>query len=84
MKKYIQSEITFSLKTVMSPPPPPPIPPKPHDMTNEELEKWYLVEPSKAISREVMARINDGVKFSHIRVVQYLGLEPVLRIRFHD
>ena len=60
------------------------IPPRPSEMTNAELEKWYIVSPSKKLRSEILARINKGVEFSKFRAVQYLGQEPQLVAVFRD
>lgn len=59
-------------------------PPKPEEMTNTELEKWYIASPNKKLKSEILARINKGVEFSKFRVVQYLGQKPQLTPIFRD
>lgn len=59
-------------------------PPEPKEMTNEELEKWYIVSPSKKLKSEILARMNKGAKFSRFRAVQYLGMTPKLVPVFRD
>lgn len=59
-------------------------PPKPQEMTNAELEKNYIINPSKKLKSEILARINKGVKFSKFRVIQYLGMKPQLVPVFKD
>lgn len=59
-------------------------PPKPSEMTNAELGKWYITSPSKKLKSEILARMDKGVKFSKFRVVKYLGMKPQLVSCFRD
>ena len=60
-------------------------PPKPHEMTVKELEDWFIfAKPTKCIKNEIMARMNKGVEFPRIRMVRYLGYNPILIPVFHD
>ena len=60
-------------------------PPKPSEMTVKELEDWFIfVEPMKCIKNEIMARMSKGVEFPRIRMVRYLGYNPILIPVFHD
>lgn len=77
--KYTQTEFSYVEHMKMSRQPQPEYtPPKPSEMTNEELEKWYISSPSKKLKSEILQRINKGVKFSKFRVVRHLGMEPQL------
>lgn len=83
--KYTQMELPFVEHTKMTGKPEPKYtPPKPSEMTNAELEKWYIANPNKKLKREILARIDKGVKFSRFRVVQYLGQRPQLVPVFSD
>lgn len=48
-------------------------PMKPSQITNEELEQWFLVLPSEVLKDEIVARIDKGEKFPCLKVVQYWG-----------
>ena len=84
--KYIQTEFSLPETVAHSQNPKPKYtPPRPSEMTVKELEDWFLfVKPTKRIKSEIMARINKGVKFPRIRMVRYLGYEPILTPVFHD
>lgn len=77
--KHTQTKFSYVEHTKMSRNPQPEYtPPKPSEMTNAELEKWYISSPSEKLKSEILARINKGVKFSKFRMVQYLGMKPQL------
>lgn len=78
--KYTQTEFAFPETVTHSQDPRPEYtPPKPHEMTVKELEDYFIfTKPTKCIKNEIMARMNKGVKFPRIRMVQYLGYKPIL------
>ncbi len=77
--EHTQTEFAFP-ETVMHSQNPNPkyTPPRPKEMTNEELEEWLIVNPCKGIKREIMKRINAGVKFPRVQIRNYLGMKPFL------
>ena len=84
--KYTQTEFGFTEAVMHSQNPEPKYtPPKPSEMTVKELEDWFIFgKPTKCIKNEIMARMNKGVEFPRIRMVQYLGRNPILIPVFHD
>lgn len=83
--KHTQTEFGFPETVMHSQNPSPKIPrPRVSEMTNAELEEWFITNPSKNIKSEIMTRINAGVKFSRIQMRQYLGMKPFLVWNFHD
>lgn len=67
--KYIQTDFSFVEHTNFSRPPEIKyIPPKPSEMADAELEKFYISCPSKKAKREIMKRIYNGSKFRRFRL----------------
>ena len=83
--KYIQTEIFPETVVNSQDPKPKYTPPKPSEMTVKELGDWFIfAKPTKRIKNEIMARMNKGVEFPRIRMVRYLGYNPILISVFHN
>lgn len=83
--KYVQTEAFPETVVNSQDPKPGYAPPKPSEMTVKELEGWFIfAKPTKRIKDEIMARVNKGVEFPRIRMVRYLGYNPILIPVFHD
>ena len=83
--KYTQTEFAFQEAAMNSQNPKPKYtPPRPHEMTNEELRKMLIATPSKSVKSEIMKRMMAGVKFPNLQIKQYLGMKPFLVFNFHD
>lgn len=83
--KYVQTEIFPETVVNSQDSKPEYVPPKPSEMTVKELEDCFIfAKPTKCIKNEIMARMNKGVEFPRIRMVRYLGYNPILIPVFHD
>lgn len=83
--KYIQTDFSFDEHTNFSRSPEIKyIPPKPSEMTDAELEKFYISRPNERAKREIMKRIDNGSKFRHFRLEKYKRASDKLVIVFDD
>ena len=83
--KYIQTDFSFVGHTNFSRPPEIKyIPPKPSEMTDAELEKFYISRPTGRAKREIMERIRNGSKFRHFRLEKYKRAPDKLVMVFDD
>lgn len=83
--KYIQTYFSFVEHMNFSRPPEIKyILPKPSEMTDAELEKFYISLPSKKAKEEIMKRINNGSKFRRFRLEKYKWAPDRLVVVFDD
>lgn len=83
--KYIQMDFLFVEHMNFSRPPEMKyIPPKPSEMTDAELEKFYISLPSEKLKREIMKRIYKGSKFRHFRLEKHEWAPDKLVMVFDD